>query len=70
MRVEPIYWNAMIMLPGKPVNNDQWISMLIGFGVVVGLRLLDWAFPKGYVWKKVKKWSEPREGDDDDDVKP
>lgn len=39
--------------------NDQTISMLVGFGIVVGLRLLDWAFPKGYVWRKIKKWSDP-----------
>lgn len=46
--------------------NDQVISMLVGFGIVVGLRLLDWAFPKGYVWRKVKQWSEVKEDDDDD----
>jgi hypothetical protein len=37
--------------------NDQTWSMIIGFGIVVGLRLLDWAFPKGYVWKKINEWS-------------
>ena len=40
--------------------------MLVGFGVVVGLRLLDWAFPKGYVWRKVRQWSEPNDREDDD----
>jgi len=25
----------------------------------LALRLLDWAFPKGWVWKKVKEWSVP-----------
>jgi hypothetical protein len=37
--------------------SDQTISMLIGFGIVVGLRLLDWVLPKGYFWKKMKDWS-------------
>ena len=37
--------------------NDQVLSMLVGFGVVVGLRLLDWIFPKGYTWKKIEEWS-------------
>lgn len=46
--------------------SDQWLSMLIGFGVVVGLRLLDWAFPKGYIWRKVREWSEPNPYDEDD----
>lgn len=31
--------------------------MLVGFGVVVGLRLLDWAFPKNMVWRGVSRWS-------------
>lgn len=39
--------------------NDQWISMIVGAGVVVALRLLDWAFPKGVVWRKVRDWSIP-----------
>jgi hypothetical protein len=46
--------------------SDQWASMLVGFAVVVGLRLLDWAFPKGAVWRKVREWSEPNPYDDDD----
>ncbi len=37
--------------------NDQAIAMLTGFGVVVGLRLLDWVFPKGTVWRKMQEWS-------------
>jgi hypothetical protein len=39
--------------------------MLIGFGVVVGLRLLDWVFPKGYVWVKVKSWSVKNDQEED-----
>ena len=46
--------------------SDQAVSMLVGFGIVVGLRLLDWAFPKGYVWRKVRQWSEPNDREDDD----
>jgi hypothetical protein len=38
--------------------------MIIGFGVVVGLRLLDWVFPKGYIWIKVKEWSVKNEDKD------
>lgn len=45
--------------------NDQTISMLVGAGVVVVLRLLDWAFPKGMVWKQVYRWSVRDKGDDD-----
>lgn len=47
--------------------NDQWVSMLVGFGVVVGLRLLDWAFPKGWMWRKVREWSIPAPEDDEED---
>jgi hypothetical protein len=47
--------------------SDQTISLIVGFLVVVGFRLLDWAFPKGYVWKAVQKWSVKKEEDDDDD---
>lgn len=47
--------------------SDQWVSMVVGFAVVVGLRLLDWAFPKGYVSKKVKEWSIPAKEDSDED---
>ena len=50
--------------------SDQTISILVGFGVVVGLRLLDWAFPKGYVFRKVKEWSVPVKTDDETDDKP
>lgn len=48
--------------------SDQTISMLVGFGIVVGLRLLDWAFPKGYVWRKIKDWSiqNPSKNNDDE----
>jgi hypothetical protein len=48
------------------VNEQTW-SMIIGFGVVVGLRLLDWALPKGYVWRKVQEWSTPIYDDEDDE---
>jgi hypothetical protein len=47
------------------VSEQTW-SLIVGFLIVVGFRLLDWAFPKGYVWRKMKEWSEPREGDDED----
>jgi hypothetical protein len=40
--------------------------MLVGFGIVVGLRLLDWVFPKGYTWKKIKEWSEKTSDVDED----
>ena len=53
----------------RPVSDQTW-SILVGFAVIVGLRLLDWAFPKGYVSRKVKEWSEPSgpdEGDSHDD---
>jgi len=46
--------------------SDQTISILVGFGVVVGLRLLDWAFPKGYVFRKVKEWSVRDDAETDD----
>ena len=46
--------------------NDQWVSMAVGFAVVVGLRLLDWAFPKGAVWRKMREWSEQNPYDEDD----
>jgi hypothetical protein len=39
--------------------SDQWVSMIVGAGVVIALRLLDWAFPRGYIWRRVKTWSEP-----------
>jgi hypothetical protein len=45
--------------------NDQTVSILVGFGVVVGLRLLDWVFPKGYVWVKIRNWSVKAEPEDD-----
>jgi hypothetical protein len=45
--------------------SDQAISMIVGFGVVVGLRLLDWAFPKNMVWRRAKDWSTPAEDDKD-----
>lgn len=48
------------------MSEQSW-SLIVGFLVVVGFRLLDWAFPKGFVWKKVKEWSVPKDGDDDDD---
>ena len=41
--------------------SEQWVSMLAGVAVVVTLRLLDWLFPKGYISKRVKDWSEPKE---------
>jgi hypothetical protein len=41
--------------------NDQSTAMLVGFGVVVGLRLLDWAFPRGYFWARVRTYSVARE---------
>lgn len=44
--------------------SEATISMLVGFLVVVGLRLLDWAFPKGYVWRKIRNWSEPFDSED------
>lgn len=47
--------------------NDQAWSMLIGFGVVVGLRLLDWVMPKGYIWVKVRDWSIKDDEDKKDD---
>ena len=46
--------------------NDQWFSMLAGAGVVIALRLLDWAFPKGYVWRRVREWSVKTDDNDDD----
>jgi hypothetical protein len=51
--------------------SDQTVAILVGFGTVVGLRLLDWVFPKGYAWRKVKEWSiqlnnDSMEDDDDD----
>jgi len=46
--------------------NEQTWSMVIGFGVVVGLRLLDWIFPKGYVWTKTKNWSTKEKNNDED----
>lgn len=39
--------------------SEQTWSLLVGFGVVVGLRLLDWLLPKGLVWREVLKWSTP-----------
>ena len=45
--------------------SDQAWSVVVGFGVVVGLRLLDWAFPKGAVWAKIREWSEPNPYDED-----
>jgi len=47
--------------------SDQSISLIVGFGVVVGFRLLDWAFPRGYIWTKIGKWSTKKEGEDDSD---
>lgn len=46
--------------------SDQSWSILVGFLVVVGLRLLDWAFPKGYIWRKVREWSEPTDDEGDE----
>jgi len=56
--------------------SEQTWSLLMGFLVVVGFRLLDWAFPKGYVWRKMKQWSEPKDpsikddNDDEDQLRP
>jgi hypothetical protein len=47
--------------------SDQTISLVVGFFVIVGFRLLDWVFPKGYIWKKVAEWSVKKEEDDDSD---
>lgn len=55
-----MHWPVRLM-------NDQTVSMLIGFGIVVGLRLLDWAFPKGYIWRKVKAWSVKNDVKQDDE---
>jgi len=49
----------------RPVSDQTW-SILVGFGVVVGLRLLDWAFPKNFVWRKVQQWSIPVKDDDEE----
>jgi len=43
---------------------EQSVALIVGFLVVVGLRLLDWAFPKGYTWKKIKDWSTKVEDED------
>lgn len=47
---------------------DQTWSMLVGFGVVVGLRVLDWVLPKGYIWNKSRKWSS-KDDDADKEIK-
>ena len=49
------------------IMSDQSVSLIVGFFVVVGFRMLDWAFPKGYVWAKIAKWSMKKEEEDDSD---
>jgi hypothetical protein len=46
--------------------SEQTWSLLVGFGVVVGLRLLDWVLPKDYVWREALKWSVRRPNGKDD----
>ena len=38
--------------------SDQAWATVIGFGVVVGLRILDYFLPKGYYWRRIKDWSD------------
>lgn len=45
--------------------SDQTWSIVVGFAVVVGLRLLDWVLPKGYIWNKVRDWSIKDEDEDE-----
>lgn len=45
--------------------SDQTWSIIVGFAVVVGLRLLDWVLPKGYIWTKVRDWSIKDEDEDE-----
>ena len=52
-------WSVVIL-------SEQTISMLVGFGIVVGLRLLDWVLPKGYIWKKVEEWSKKSSDEEED----
>lgn len=40
--------------------------MLVGFATVVGLRLLDWAFPRGYISRKVATWSVKQDPEDEE----
>lgn len=49
------------------ILSDQAVAALVGVGVVVVMRLVDWLFPKGYGFKKmVRDWSVPLEKDEDD----
>lgn len=45
--------------------SDQTIATIVGFGIVVGLRLLDYLLPKGYMWRRVRQWSVKKEDDDE-----
>jgi hypothetical protein len=54
---------------GGRVNvNDQWVAVVVGGGVVVALRVLDFFMPKGWVSKWTRRHADKADDQDTGDT--
>ena len=37
--------------------NDSSIAAIVGFLIVVGLRVVDYFLPKGFYWRRIERWA-------------
>ena len=47
--------------------SDQTIAIIVGTAAVVVMRIVDWMFPKGYVWRRIRQWSVKIEQEDEEE---
>ena len=47
--------------------NDQWVAVIVGATTVIGLRILDFFMPKGWVSKWTREHAEEHKPTPDDE---
>ncbi len=48
-------------------SSDQWVAVLVGGGVVIALRIVDFFMPRGWVSKWTKRHADKTSDDQDAD---